>query len=186
MGLIKAMSYLNKLQSGRDIFPTCLKKQSYDVVFLIARHYRVVMLKDSRSPKPNPRGAADVFDVQVGQRIRARRLWLGLSQSELGAALGLSFQQVQKYERGANRVSAAVLVRIAERLGVSPGDLLGENPRSDTVDGMAQTLAMPGALDLLSAYAGINDASVRHALLALARSLSGLETSDAGNARAVG
>src|ERR1700712_5176962 len=103
------------------------------------------MPKDSRSSKPNPRGAADVFDVQVGQRIRARRLWLGLSQSELGAALGLSFQQVQKYERGANRVSAAVLVRIAERLAVSPGDLLGESPRSEAVDGMAQTLAMPGA-----------------------------------------
>lgn len=126
-----------------------------------------------------------MFDVQVGQRIRARRLWLGLSQSELGAALGLSFQQVQKYERGANRVSAAVLVRIAERLAVSPGDLLGENPRSDGIDGMAQTLAMPGALDLLSAYANIGDPSVRHALLALARSLGGADGADTGETRAL-
>ena len=180
------MGHLGELQSTRDILRPRPKKQSCDVVFFCARHYRVVMLKDSRSSKPNPRGAADVFDVQVGQRIRARRLWLGLSQSELGAALGLSFQQVQKYERGANRVSAAVLVRISDRLGVSPGDLLGENPRSATVDGMAQTLAMPGALDLLSAYAGISDPNVRHALLALARSLSSVNPGLSGEARILG
>lgn len=64
------------------------------------------------SPSPDP------VDVHVGQVMRARRLVLGQSQSDLAAALGLSFQQVQKYERGANRVSASMLHHAARAQGV--------------------------------------------------------------------
>ena len=60
---------------------------------------------------------SDPIDVGVGARIRIRRRELGVSQGLLAEHLGLTFQQVQKYERGANRVSASMLVRIAERLG---------------------------------------------------------------------
>jgi Predicted transcriptional regulators len=58
-------------------------------------------------------------DVHVGARIRLRRTMLGFSQGELGKALGLTFQQVQKYERGSNRVSASTLHRMAGILGVT-------------------------------------------------------------------
>ncbi len=61
---------------------------------------------------------ADPVDVHVGQRIRARRKTVGLSQSTLADALGLTFQQVQKYENGANRVSASKLYETARCLGV--------------------------------------------------------------------
>ncbi|TDK49818.1 helix-turn-helix domain-containing protein [Antarcticimicrobium luteum] len=58
------------------------------------------------------------IDVLVGSRIRARRYALGISQSELGEAIGVRFQQIQKYETGANRVSASRLWAVAEKLGV--------------------------------------------------------------------
>nr|QQZ49167.1 helix-turn-helix transcriptional regulator [Phenylobacterium glaciei] len=71
----------------------------------------------------------DPIDVAVGHRIRVRRKWLGISQSNLADHLGVSFQQVQKYERGANRTSASMLVRIAEKLETTVGELVGENDR---------------------------------------------------------
>jgi transcriptional regulator with XRE-family HTH domain len=58
------------------------------------------------------------FDAHVGQRVRLRRTLLGMSQERLGDALGLTFQQVQKYERGANRISAGTLYRLAQILDV--------------------------------------------------------------------
>lgn len=57
-------------------------------------------------------------DIHVGARVKLRRTLLGLSQSELGAAIGLTFQQIQKYERGGNRISASTLHHIAEALDV--------------------------------------------------------------------
>jgi transcriptional regulator with XRE-family HTH domain len=65
-------------------------------------------LNDDRSPNP--------VDVHVGDRIRRRRRALGISQDKLAEALGLTFQQVQKYERGANRVSASKLYQVARAL----------------------------------------------------------------------
>jgi transcriptional regulator with XRE-family HTH domain len=60
------------------------------------------------------------LDRRVGERLRSRRLKMGLSQSELGASAGVTFQQVQKYERGANRISASRMIQFAEKLGVAP------------------------------------------------------------------
>jgi len=59
-------------------------------------------------------------DVHVGQKIRARRIFLRMSQTEVADALGVTFQQIQKYERGANRVGASRLQQISDALGVSP------------------------------------------------------------------
>src|SRR5258707_5630775 len=64
-------------------------------------------------------GVPDPVDIHVGARIRTRRLLIGMNQETLARALGLTFQQVQKYEGGANRVSASRLSQIAEILGVS-------------------------------------------------------------------
>ena len=63
-------------------------------------------------------GVPDPVDIHVGGRIRTRRLLIGMNQETLARALGLTFQQVQKYEGGANRVSASRLSQIAETLGV--------------------------------------------------------------------
>jgi transcriptional regulator with XRE-family HTH domain len=121
----------------------------------------------------------DPIDVDVGARIRARRVFLGLSQTKLADALGLTFQQVQKYERGDNRVAASTLVRVAAALGVSVAALVGEDgARTETP--VFRHLAMPGAFDLLDAYARISDPDVRRALLRLSKSLAkAAERSDA-------
>jgi len=64
--------------------------------------------------------AKNELDQRVGERLRSRRLKMGLSQTELGAAAGITFQQVQKYEKGANRISAGRMIQFAERLAVTP------------------------------------------------------------------
>lgn len=68
-------------------------------------------------------GTATEIDVQIGGIIRDRRAALGLTQAELGKAIGVTFQQVQKYERGVNRVSAATLLKVADALQCSVADL---------------------------------------------------------------
>jgi transcriptional regulator with XRE-family HTH domain len=72
----------------------------------------------------------DPVDAAVGARIRIIRKDKGLSQGALGHAVGLSFQQVQKYESGLNRVSASILVEIAKVLEVSPSELLGDHQQA--------------------------------------------------------
>jgi transcriptional regulator with XRE-family HTH domain len=66
------------------------------------------------------KGRATVVDTHVGQKICARRIFLGMSQMELGDAISISFQQIQKYEKGANRVGSSRLQQISDTLGVSP------------------------------------------------------------------
>ncbi|MDI6623325.1 MAG: helix-turn-helix transcriptional regulator [Brevundimonas sp.] len=70
---------------------------------------------------------ADPVDVFVGERLRAARLTSGLSQADLGKAMNLSFQQVQKYERGTNRISASMLVRAGKALGVPVSDFFPDD-----------------------------------------------------------
>ncbi|CAN7473575.1 helix-turn-helix transcriptional regulator [Phenylobacterium sp. LjRoot225] len=113
-----------------------------------------------------------VFEQEIGARMRARRRQLGLSQSELAAELGVSFQQVQKYERGANRVAASTLVTAAAVLGVSIGWLVAEEaPRAGEKD-LLSALSRPGALEILQAFNAIADPRGRNALLAIARELA--------------
>ena len=73
---------------------------------------RTAKQRNVKSPLP--------MDATIGQRIRAQRLNRGMSQTELADTLGITFQQVQKYEKGANRVSVSRLQQIAEALGVTP------------------------------------------------------------------
>lgn len=116
----------------------------------------------------------DPIDLAVGTRIRIRRRYLKVSQDDLAAALGLTFQQIQKYERGENRVSASMLVRIAGRLETSVAALVGEDAPSGEDSAMLAALTLPGALDLLHAYANAGPKTQR-ALLGLAQSLLAAE-----------
>lgn len=112
------------------------------------------------------------IDLAIGARLRTRRRQLGLSQSELAERLGVSFQQVQKYERGANRVAASTLLAAAQGLNVSIGWLVGEDisEREDDED-VFRALAKPGALEILEAFNRIPDPRARAALLSLAREM---------------
>ena len=96
-------------------------------------------------------------DFLVGERVRKRRREMGISQSMLASALGVSFQQVQKYERGVNRLSASMLVRTCAYLTVSVSDLVGETPRTPKgAKKMQVALKAPGAAELLNGYARLS------------------------------
>lgn len=119
-----------------------------------------------------PETAADPVDVAVGARIRLLRKIRGLSQQALAEAAGVTFQQIQKYERGANRVSASMLTRIAKTLSVPVAEMFGENAAySGAVDEVADLLAEPGALELLKAYSVLPRGVSRSALVEFVRSL---------------
>lgn len=115
---------------------------------------------------------SDPIDVAVGSRIRVRRQALKISQSALADALNLSFQQIQKYERGANRVSASMLVKIARKLECSAAALLGETEAHAGDAEFLQLLSAPGAVDLLTAFSKISDPAVRSAVISVARGLA--------------
>jgi transcriptional regulator with XRE-family HTH domain len=117
------------------------------------------------------RQGPDPIDVAVGARIRIRRRWLGFSQTQLANALGITFQQVQKYERGANRVSASMLVKIASKLETTVAALVGEDGQAPVEAIIYAQLATPGATELLAAYAQISDGEARRALLTITEGL---------------
>lgn len=121
-----------------------------------------------------PRGVdarADPVDVAVGARIRLLRKMRGLSQQALAEAAGVTFQQIQKYERGANRVSASMLVRIAGALEAPVAELFGEGGGQSAIDEVAVLLAQPGALELLRAFSDLPRGAARAALVDFVRSL---------------
>src|SRR5262249_49778161 len=103
----------------------------------------------------------DLIDVEVGERIRIQRLQSGLSQTSLAEKLGVTFQQVQKYEKGVNRVGAGRLTKIAKVLGVPVSSLFGADDagaRSNSASSSPlKLLSVPGALRLLRAYGQLND-----------------------------
>jgi transcriptional regulator with XRE-family HTH domain len=112
------------------------------------------------------------IDRRVGARLRERRLLLGMSQQQLADALGITFQQVQKYENGANRISASRLWDISRRLdvpiewffGIDAGTSKPAPPRALDPD-----LSKRETLELVRNYFGIQNPEIRRALIALAR-----------------
>ncbi len=123
--------------------------------------------------EPKDLSRVTALELAIGARMRTRRRQLGLSQSELAEKLGVSFQQVQKYERGANRVAASTLVTASIALGTTVAWLVGEEAsgRDDDED-VFRALARPGALEILQAFNAIPDARTRAALLALAKEMA--------------
>jgi len=113
----------------------------------------------------------DPIDVEVGRRIRVERMARGISQTQLAEKIGVTFQQVQKYEKGANRVGASRLTRIAKVLGVSIGAFFGRTGGVDKSAGAQATrldleyLVVPGALRLLRAYGQIRESVVRRTIV---------------------
>jgi len=121
-----------------------------------------------------------------------RRLMLGMSQTTLGDALGLTFQQVQKYERGANRISASRLHRISEILQVEIPFFFEGSPHVPGQDEaqigapspqfVSDYLATPDGLHLTKAYMQIANAKIRRSIVNLVESIAGPEENDGGAA----
>jgi transcriptional regulator with XRE-family HTH domain len=118
-------------------------------------------------------GSTDPVDQAIGTRIRARRKMLGISQSELAQRIGVTFQQIQKYERGANRVAGSRLAATAGALETTVGWLVGEESGGTEADAVFAALAIPGAFEMLIAFSGIAEPTSRTALLGIARDLAG-------------
>ena len=108
-------------------------------------------------------------DQIIGARIAELRKAKGLSQTALGTALGVSFQQVQKYEKGVNRVGAGRLQVIAKFLDVPVAILFSDDTVAKEQTGAFEFLSLPGAVELLKAFAAIEDAQLRREVLTLAR-----------------
>jgi len=117
-------------------------------------------------------GRGMTLEREIGARMRARRRQLRLSQAELAEKLGVSFQQVQKYERGANRVAASTLITAAEALGVSIGWLAGEASTAHGERDLLTALSRPGAVEILQAFNAIETPRGRNALIAIAEEMA--------------
>ncbi len=121
--------------------------------------------------KPNP------IDLQVGTRIRLRRNILGMSQETLAAHLGITFQQVQKYEKGTNRVGASRLQAISEALKVTPSYFFDKPEGAPEANGsepdeVMSFVASAEGIALNRAFARIQDANTRQKLVALIKAVA--------------
>src|SRR3954451_282590 len=120
----------------------------------------------------------DPVDIEVGHRIRIERLARGLSQTALANQLGVTFQQVQKYEKGVNRVGAGRLTKIAAVLGIKVGTFFGAKDMmqgDDAKEGEAsplKLLTVSGAFRLLRAYGDIEESNLRRAIVDLVDQIS--------------
>ena len=132
--------------------------------------------------QPNP------IDIHVGSRVRLRRMMLSMSQEKLGEHLGIKFQQIQKYEKGTNRIGASRLQHIARVLQVpvsfffedapgTPGDVTGmsEAPQTQHV---VDFLSSSEGIQLNRAFVRIKDAKLRRRVIDLVRGIAGDEQAD--------
>ena len=150
----------------------------------VADHDYEVVEKGSRRANP--------LDLHVGSRVRLQRMLLGMSQEKLGEQLGLTFQQIQKYEKGINRIGASRLYELARVLGVSvqffyedaPGTSTNHKAQAAATGGLAERQADTYVVDFLSSREGVElnkafvkiaDPKIRRSIVDLVRSIAGEE-----------
>jgi transcriptional regulator with XRE-family HTH domain len=125
-------------------------------------------------PKASPRrgrSVRDPIDLQIGAKVRELRLAHGLSQAALAKRVSLTFQQIQKYETGSNRISASMLIRICEELAVSAGHLLEDIAAAPTAGTAGELVALHTAR-AARALAMIRRDDVREAMFDLAKTIA--------------
>lgn len=137
-----------------------------------------------KSPLALTKKAPNQIDVHVGARVRMRRMLLSMSQGKLAAALGLTFQQVQKYEKGNNRIGASRLQQIAGILDVpvsfffenAPGAFLAAGAGQTAADQQAMTiqaaLSTSDGLALAKAFSRIRDGKLRRSIVDLVKCIA--------------
>jgi transcriptional regulator with XRE-family HTH domain len=137
---------------------------------------------------PNP------VDKHVGTRVRSRRILVGMSQEKLGNSLGLTFQQVQKYEKGTNRIGASRLQNIAKTLNVPVAYFFEGAPVESAIGGFAEAeqstfvvdiLATPEGISLAKAFIRISDPRVRRKIVELVSMMADAGTLEAPEAKSV-
>src|SRR5262245_37879549 len=135
--------------------------------------------------------APDLTDQHVGSRVRMRRIMLAMSQEKLGAALGLTFQQVQKYEKGTNRIGASRLQQISHILQVPIAFFFEGAPHAAAPHGSnASALSMTqiddfvsdsDGLRLMRAFMRIDNAALRRRIVMLMQEIAGEKSRSAGH-----
>lgn len=133
-----------------------------------------------RPPKETP----DPIDIHVGQRLKARRVGLRISQSDIGKALDVTFQQVQKYENGANRIGASNLYKLAQALNVDVSYFFEDMPSAQKMRSLSDQPAaafehdpmnQPESIKLVHNYFRIASPSVRARMFQLVKSIADAE-----------
>lgn len=128
-----------------------------------------------------PKKQANPIDAQVGNRVRLRRMLVGMSQEKLGEMLGLTFQQVQKYEKGVNRIGAGRLYQVANILGVPVSYFYEDVPDKQNDHMHANEQASPPVMQFLSsgeglqlalAFMRIKESKVRKRVIDLVKTLA--------------
>ena len=132
----------------------------------------------SRRP---PKEAPDPIDIHVGQRLKARRVGLRISQSDIGKALGVTFQQIQKYENGANRIGASNLYKLSQALNVDVSHFFEDLPSDAKLRELSDQpaaeydhdpMVQPESIKLVHNYFRIASPSVRNRLFQLVKSIA--------------
>ncbi|MEZ5892391.1 MAG: helix-turn-helix transcriptional regulator [Parvularculaceae bacterium] len=133
---------------------------------------------DGRRKGPHP------IDVHVGSRVKLRRMILGMSQETLGKSLGLTFQQIQKYEKGVNRIGASRIYEMAQLLDVPVQffyDEYGETPNrpdgaAEEPNPVMELVSSPEGVQLCRYFAAIKDPQVKKRVIDLVRSIAETES----------
>ncbi|HYD73744.1 MAG TPA: helix-turn-helix transcriptional regulator [Candidatus Binatia bacterium] len=127
----------------------------------------------------NDERAANAIDRKLGQRVRTRRLEIGMSQERLAELLGVTFQQVQKYEKGINRIAASRLFDISAALDMPIGRFFEGLPGRGAAgvaeaakDYIGEALATPEGAQLMALFASIKSVKVRRRVIELVRALT--------------
>lgn len=136
-------------------------------------------MSDEKRKSPDP------MDLHVGGRVRLRRMMLGISQDKLGDALGLTFQQIQKYEKGTNRIGAGRLYHMSKILNVpinffyedfgnEQQEMVGfaEDQKEDSMGDFMDLLSTPEGVQLCKSFSSIKDVKIRRKVLDLIKTLS--------------
>jgi transcriptional regulator with XRE-family HTH domain len=129
--------------------------------------------RPKRGAPPGKKRTTEV-DRVIGAKIRMRRGELGMTQTDLGKAIGVTFQQVQKYEQGTNRVGGSRLAGVAKALDVSVAYLF-EQTAEEMAAVQGSLLDTRGAVSMLRAYAAIKEERKRQAMINIARAMAGKE-----------
>lgn len=120
-------------------------------------------------PSSNPEASIDKL---IGEKIRLRRLMMGLTQDQLAEALSLSYQQIQKYETGANRVSAGRLYQIADLLDTDIGTFFPDCVNENDVSHSAENASARHVIELVRRFSSIENHRVRAGIMSLVRAVT--------------
>jgi transcriptional regulator with XRE-family HTH domain len=131
----------------------------------------------ARTIMANRKKSPDATDHSIGLKIRSQRIMHGLSQTELGDKLGITFQQVQKYERGSNRISAGRLKQIADILELAMSFFFegasGKGTAAENINVGLSFLKTAASVRLVRAFAEIESQNIRSSIVALVEGLAG-------------